>query len=351
MLRREIPAATFAILATGLLGFLVIAGSRGLKDFDSALVGYAVALLVAFAALAYRYTLWITRPPTWRYFRGGWLNFLSFRNFLRYAALVPVALWRDIFGQTFLLKRSRSRWLSHMLIFWGVLLSLFITVPLTFGWIRFSLVEPDSYQLWFFGLAVFRFPIEAGTGFAIFHALDITAVMLILGVTMALWRRSTDLGLRTTQRLGFDLLPLLLLFGISVTGLALTGSSAWWGGRFYWFISLVHQATVVAWVLVIPFGKLFHIIQRPASVGVTLYQTVNQNLEGGETGVEPKACRRCSRPFPSAQFVKDLEASLQDLEQRYALGGDRGSLLDYCPSCKRALRATAYYQLLGKRLL
>jgi hypothetical protein len=46
-----------------------------------------------------------------------------------------------------------------------------ITFPLTFGWIRFTLVPPvalvppDLYQLWFFGFPVFQFPIEAGTGF------------------------------------------------------------------------------------------------------------------------------------------------------------------------------------------
>lgn len=36
------------------------------------------------------------------------------------------------------------------------------------------------------------------------------------------------MGLRTTQRFGFDLAPLVLLFAIAVTGLALTASSLWW---------------------------------------------------------------------------------------------------------------------------
>src|SRR5919201_306914 len=74
-----------------------------------------------------------------------------------------------------------SRGLMHMAIFWGVLLSCAITFPLTFGWIRFTLVPPDQYQLWFFGFPVFQFPIQASTGFALFHALDFSALLLIVG--------------------------------------------------------------------------------------------------------------------------------------------------------------------------
>jgi hypothetical protein len=325
-------------------------GSRRLKDFDSALIGYAVAVVFTAAAVVYRYTLWITRPPTWRYFVAGWRHFLSWKNFRRYATLVPVALFRDIFAQTFLIPRSRTRWLMHMCLFWGVILSLAITLPLTFGWIRFSHIPPGDYQLWLIGVPAFRFPIEAGTGFALFHALDVTALLLIVGVAIALWRRFTDVGLMTTQRFGFDLMPLVLLLIIAVTGLALTASSLLWGGRFYWFISLTHQVAVVGWLLWIPFGKFFHIVQRPASVGVTLYQKINQNLEGTEQ-VPATSCMRCGDQLPSEQFVRDIKGVLRELGQDYELGGDLGSLHDYCPTCKRVLRGSAYFQLLGRRFL
>jgi hypothetical protein len=141
-----------------------ISGSRGLKDFDSALVGYAVGSVFALAAVVFRYTLWITRPPTWRYFEAGWTNFLSWRNFRRYTVLIPIAWWTDIFGQTFIWKRSRQRWLMHMAIFWGVVLSCAITFPLTFGWIRFTLVPPDQYQLWFSGCRSFSSPSRRAPG-------------------------------------------------------------------------------------------------------------------------------------------------------------------------------------------
>jgi hypothetical protein len=330
---------------------LIYVGSRGLRDFDSALIGYAVGTVFATAAIVYRYTTWIARPPTWRYFRAGWTQFLSWSNFRRYSLLVPRAWWTDILAQTFILKRGLFRWTMHMTIFWGVIISLAVTLPLSFGWIRFTLVPPTNYLLWFFGLPVFEFPIEAGTGFALFHVLDWTALLLIIGVGMALYRRVTDLGLLSIQRLGFDLVPLVLLFAIAITGLALTASSLWWEGRFYWFISLVHQVTVVGWLLSLPFGKFFHIVQRPASIGVTLYQTVNQPAEQADADDQASVCRGCGTALPSSQFLADLTDNLSDLNQRYDLGPDRGLLHEYCPTCKRKLRGQAYYQLMGKRFL
>jgi hypothetical protein len=336
---------------------LVIAGSRGLRDFDAALIGYAVATLFAVAALTYRYALWIARVPTGHYFRAGWATFFSWRNFRRYTLLVPRALWTDLVGQTFIRKRGNARWLAHQGIFWGVVLSLAVTVPLTFGWIRFTLVPPDGYKAWVLGFPVMTFPIEARTGFAAFHILDFTAVLLIAGVGAAVMRRMRDVGLLATQRFGFDLMPLILLFAIAVTGLALTASSMWWDGTFYWFIALTHQVVVVLWLLSLPFGKFFHIIERPASVGVTLYQEVAQDIDfyGRSVAQSPASsaadCSRCGTALPSARFVSDLEGVLADLGQRYDLGGGRGLLQDYCPTCKRRLRAAAYYALMKRDFL
>lgn len=350
-------AALAAAAVTAVTFLLVYIGSRRLRDFDAALIGYAVATVFAIAALTYRYARWIERPPTGHYFRAGWAAFLSWRNFRRYALLVPRALWTDLIGQTFIRKRSTGRWLTHQAIFWGVALSVLVTVPLTFGWVRFTLVPPEGYRAWVFGIPVLTFPIEAGVGFAIFHILDVTAVLLIAGVIAAMWRRIHDAGLLATQRFGFDLMPLVLLLAIAVTGLALTASSNWWGGSFYWFIALVHQVVVVLWLLSLPFGKFFHIIERPASVGVTLYQQVAQDVEtygGREPAPAPAAlagCRRCGAALPSMRFISDLESVLADLGQRYDLGAERGLLQDYCPTCKRVLRADAYYAVMKRRFL
>lgn len=350
-MRRELPAATLAALAAGVLMVLIYAGSRGLKDFDSALIGYAVGSICALAGLVYRYTLWITRPPTWRYFRAGWAGFLSWRNFRRYTLLIPAALWTDILAQTFIRQRGAQRWAMHLSIFWGVVLSCAITFPLAFGWIHFTLASPAAYQVWFVGLPIVRFPLESVESAIIFHLLDFTALLLLIGLGIAFWRRATNAGLLASQRFGFDLLPLILLFAIAVTGLALTASSALWSGRFYWFISLTHQAVVVIWLLMLPFGKFFHIVERPATIGVTLYQTVSRDQEQDRGPEAQGRCRRCAEALPARQFVIDLQATLRDLGQQYDLGDDRGNLQEYCPTCKRVLRGQAYYHVMGKRFL
>jgi hypothetical protein len=327
---------------------LIYLGSRGFKDFDAALVGYAVGTVIAASAMVYRYTLWISRPPTWRYFRAGWSSFLSWRNFRRYATLVPRAWWTDIFAQTFILERSLARWIMHLCLFWGVVLSLLITIPLTFGWFRFTLVPPEDYRIWFFGLPLFSFPIESVLAWIVFHALDFTAALLLVGLAIAFWRRTTNAGLLATQHFSFDLVPLVVLFAIAVTGLALTASSALWDGLYYWFISLVHQVLVVAWLVSLPFGKFFHIIQRPATIGVTLYQKVSEDSGSADPAA---VCRGCGAPMPSPRFVPDLQATLRDLDQQYDLGPGAGNLQDYCPTCKRTQRGAAYYRLLGQRFL
>jgi len=348
---RELPAAVLAVVVTGILLALIYVGSRGFRDFDAALIGYAVGTIFAVAAITYRYTLWITRPPTWRYFKAGWTNFLSWQNFRHYTVLIPIAWWRDIFGQTFILKRSRQRWIMHMAIFWGVVLSCLITFPLTFGWFHFTMASVGTYLVWFFGFPILRFSLGTLLSFLIFHALDFTATLLLLGLAIAFGRRVSDLGLLATQRFDFDLVPLVLLFAIAVTGLALTASATWWDGKFYWFISLTHEVTVVGWLLSLPFGKFFHIIERPASIGVTLYQTVNQDVERGGELTEIGRCRRCQVELPSQRFVDDLKVTLSELNQRYDLGDDLGSLQDYCPTCKRILRGEAYYGLMRGRFL
>ena len=69
-----------------------------------------------------------------------------------------------------------------------------------------------------------------------------------------------------------DILPLLLLFAISVTGLMLTASYTWMKGYAYDFLAILHAITVIFTLLWLPFGKLFHIFQRPAQLGVEFYK-------------------------------------------------------------------------------
>lgn len=345
-------AIVLSVLSVVALLVLVYVGSRGLKDFDAALIGYAVAVVFAVAGLVYRYTLWISRPPTWRYFKAGWTTFFSWRNFRKYMLLVPRAWWTDIFAQTFIRQRSTARWIMHLCIFWGVVFSLFITVPLSFGWIHFTIANNDQdYRIWFFGISLFSFQTDTVFAFIIFHALDFTAALLLIGLGMAFWRRATDAGLQTTQRFGFDMMPILLLFAIAITGIALTFSSALWHGEWYTFVALVHEVVVVSWLLSLPFGKFFHIVERPATIGITLYNAANEGKTAKEGVLAERLCRECGEGLPSAPFVADLKATLAELGQDYDLGDGRGSLMDYCPTCKRLLRGHAYYAVTGTRFV
>ena len=55
-----------------------------------------------------------------------------------------------------------------------------------------------------------------------YNALNITAVMVITGVCMALYRRLKNMQARAEQKFMYDFLPLYMLLLVSITGLALT---------------------------------------------------------------------------------------------------------------------------------
>ena len=58
-------------------------------------------------------------------------------------------------------------------------------------------------------------------------------------------RRMRDAGAASLQLLREDILPLVLLFAVSLTGLLLTVSYTWLKGYGYEFISLIHAVTVM----------------------------------------------------------------------------------------------------------
>jgi hypothetical protein len=82
-------------------------------------------------------------------------------------------------------------------------------------------------------------------------------------------------------------------------------------------------------LLWLPFGKLFHVFQRPAQLGVGFYK------DAGRRG-EQAACRRCGQRFASATTVRDLETVEHELGFRYELPGG-GHYQQVCTRCRRAL--------------
>ncbi len=327
----DVAASVAGAVAAVVTAAAIVLGSRRLRTFDAALVGYATATIFLAFGVAYRYVVWVRNPPAMRYLRRGWRSFLSVRNFRRFPTLVPRALVSNLALQTFIAPRGRGRWLAHQSVFWGVVLATLITFPLTFGWISFEAVGDGSrYTIVVWGFETITFDPVTLFGWLIFHALDVAAVLVLLGCAYFLWRRFRDREATTAQRFGFDFLPLVALVAISVTGLLLTVSSALLDGEGYEFLAIIHMATVVLTLVFIPFGKFFHVIQRPASVGVEVYK---------RTGIERDGvfhCRRCGEPLEAATFVKDLEETMGELGLRY------GEWIETCPRCKRLERGQAY---------
>ena len=281
-------------MATALLGVLIVAGSRNLHHFDAALVGYTFATLFATFGITYRYTMWLSRPPTRMYWRRGWQTFATPRFALTNIAELARRAVVEFAGNRFIFRRGRLRGLAHWCIMWGCLIAAAITFPLV--WASF---------------------------------------LVIAGVMLALRRRMIDHGAAAVQQFGEDILPLILLLAISVTGLLLTVSYTWMRGYAYSFLAILHAATVIFTLLWLPFGKFFHLFQRPAQLGVSFYKDAGARSEQAK-------CARCGAAYASAAMIRDLITVERDLGFRYELAnGGADHYQRICPRCRRALLGLA----------
>lgn len=345
MSREKLKATAAAATITAILAASIVFGSNSLANFDAVLVGYTFATLFATFGITRRYALWLQRPPTAVYWQRGWRVFFQLLR-PRYAIGNMVRLTRrfaiDLAVTRFIWRRGKMRWAAHWFTMWGCLLAAAITFPLVFGWISFKTLPDDLdwYRVFVFGLPTFSFPIHSWFGFLIFHALVISSVMVIIGVFFALRRRLRDHGAAALQQFGEDILPLFLLFAISVSGLMMTASYSWMKGYAYDFLAILHAATVIFTLLWLPFGKFFHIFQRSAQVGVAFYKDV------GRQG-EQACCRRCEKPFASRMHVEDLIAVQRQLGFQYELAGSVEHYQWICPRCRRALFGLAQAGLLA----
>lgn len=340
-MREQGQAIFWGMLAAGILGVSIFVGSSNLRHVDAALVGYTFATLFAAFGLGYRYSMWLHRPPTRTYWRRGWQVFFrrgglwkSLQNFvtrLTSAFLLNLFIWR----------RSPARGLTHMLIMWGCILAGMITFPLVFGWIYFETVPADltSYRVFLFGIPTFDFHHESFIGHLLFHGLVWSSFLVIAGVLMALRRRLRDHGAAALQDFQEDLLPLFLLFAVSVTGLLLTVSYTWLKGYAYEFLAITHAVTVIFTLLWLPFGKFFHIFQRPAQLAVKFYKEV------GEIG-EHAICARCEKSYATMIHINDLIDVERQLGYQYDWPDNpAGHYQRICPSCRRKMLALAQGRL------
>ncbi|MFV0387427.1 MAG: MFS transporter [Pyrinomonadaceae bacterium] len=329
--------AIIGISASAFLTLLVIIGSRNLEHFDSALFGYTIASIVAFGAIFFRYALWLRRPATRTYFLRGLKLFFRRKNFGVNAASAVTTTANNLVAQSFIRKRGVSRWLTHGLIMWGCVFSAMITFPLVFGWIHFELEGELGYRTYLFGFPLMVMNGRTFLAWVVFHGLDFTALMVIAGCAIAIHRRLNDRGAIAYQTFLLDFVPHMMLIAISVSGLMLTVSSLWFEGYMYSFISLSHQAVVIMTLFYLPFGKLFHIVQRPASIGVELYHERASEMEQA-------VCPRCGSEFAGQMWIDDLKSVVGELGFDYRMDNGK-TLQDYCPRCKRILRGMTYAKI------
>lgn len=92
-------------------------------------------------------------------------------------------------------------------------------------------------------------------------------------------------------------------------------------------------------LLWLPFGKFFHIFQRPAQLGVSFYKDVGQS-EG------MAKCARCDAGFASRLHVDDLIGVERELGYRYEIEASKTDHYQrICPACRRKVVALAQGKL------
>lgn len=341
---KEVVRATgTGLLTVVALMVLVFVGSRNLQHFDAALFAYLFATLFAAFGIAYRYSMWLQRPPTAMYWKRGWQMFLHPRHLAKNVLRLGDRLARRFALNDFIWKRSWKAGLAHWLLMAGCVAAFGITFPLVFGLIHFQTL-PDSfehYRVYVFGFPTNQFPVHSLIGHLLFHGLVWSSFLVIAGVMLAFRRRMREHGSVAAQRFGEDILPLLMLFAISMTGLLIWVSYEWMHGYAYSFLAILHAITVILFLLWLPFGKFFHIFQRPAQLGVSFYKDV---AEAGE----PALCGRCGQAYASKMQIDDLIKVEKQLGYRYELSGAAGQADHYqriCPACRRSLLALTQGQL------
>lgn len=339
----DLKAFLIAGSATMLTLLLILIGSRQLQNFDAALVAYLFGTLFAVFGIVYRYTVWIQRPPTRVYFLSS-LKILFSKNGFHFVIYTVKDVVLNIIFQRFIIRRSKYRGFAHLLMAIGCIMAFCITIPLTFGWIHFTLVPssaidplaPKIYTAHFFGFDIMNFPVKSVMGFLIFGALNWCSILVIIGATYFLQKRLKDPGLIATQTFEGDILPLLLLILVSLTGLGLTLDYEFMHGKTYEFMAVTHAFFVIVFLVWMPFGKFFHIIQRPAQIGAHIYKEV-----GRKKGIQ--LCKFTNKEYTTKLHVEDLKKITKEtgfkLENK-----DGDSILDYSPEGKRDLLAIAHFK-------
>ncbi len=227
-------------------------------------------------------------------------------------------------AQNFIRKRSYFRWIMHLCLSGGCTLAFAVTFPLVFGWIHFGtpLNDAEMYEVIVFGITVDSFSIHSIKAALAFNALNIAAGFVLIGLAMAAYRRMTDAGERAVQTFYEDILPLILIAAVTVTGIALTISYKFFEGLYHGSFVWIHLISVVALIFYIPFGKLFHMFQRSCALAVSAYK------KKGATEEQAK-CLITGEEYAPQRHVDDLKVVLDELGFNYRYTNEDGQEVHY----------------------
>ncbi|WP_170295546.1 hypothetical protein [Chengkuizengella sediminis] len=309
-----------------ILFIMTYVGSRMFTHMDLNLYGYMVGTLVFLIGLFYRFLSWSERPPAKLMIKKG--KKLIFRK------KTVKTTTTDIGMQRFIWNRGIYRWFQHMLMGWGVIISCFVTFPLVFGWMYFTMDDNGFYTVVFMGLNLMKISADGFLAFLFYNSLNITAIMVITGASMAIYRRLKNLQARAEQTVIFDFMPLYMLLFISITGLLLTVSNVFFHGFIQPELSLVHQFSVIVTLIYLPFGKLAHIPMRPLGIYVKNYREhyANQSM---------KKCKVCSNEFVSTEQSNDVIHVLD--QNAIQFKKEEGfHLAELCLPCRRNYRISKF---------
>lgn len=320
----------YAFFVVSFLFLTMWIGTGQFTKIDLMLAGYMVASFIFAIGITVRMASWLLRPATNQMVKRSIKNFFTQKRTKRNVTSIMKTLVDNIILQKFIFKRGLYRGIQHWLIAWGCIGSFAITFGLTFGWMHFRLIDATTYQMMVFNLPTIKMQANGLFATMVYNGLNITALMVLVGVIMALVRRIHNHDLKVTERAEFDLLPLYILLTVTVTGLLLTVSYKFFGGFIHPQLSLIHQITVVLFLIYFPFGKLFHLPIRPLAAAVPMnYQE--------ELMVDTRSCKKCDTKYSSDDQISDVKSILH--AQQFDLKLEDGTYLaDYCPSCRRKIR-------------
>jgi hypothetical protein len=331
--RRTDPSARAlrdAILATSALVLAIYLGSVRWAHFDLALTGYALATLVTCAITTHRVSLFWRRPASAVYGRALARALVRPRDLLRAAAISG----RDLVAQRFIARRSRARWVAHLLVSGGSTVAFAITLPLVWGWLWFTPGAGTTYVAHLFALPVAHFATDGILGWLVLNALTLAAIAVLVGASALLIARLRT-PLAAGRRRVHDLFPLLLLLAVAASGLALPIAARLGPHGVFRAAALLHEACVVVLLIALPASKLAHVLVRPLKIGSELVRA-----DAARVARDACACEACDGPLAAEPQLAAVRALL---EARGLNFGDHGRL---CPACRRRRLSTAQTRLL-----